>query len=824
MRANVSRLRSAGSKFILSACLGRQSKGSTQTEICKGVCRWAGPALDNPRPPCHLTHMREKELRLALVCYGGISLAVYMHGITKEIWKLARASRSFMDGAESDSGSQAVYRDLLAMVEDEAGVRMRVFTDIIAGASAGGINGIFLAQAVTTGQSLEPLTDLWLECADVERLLDPDARPLSRFTKIWATPIAWMAANKPGGTVDQTVDPETRDEVKSKLSSFVRARWFAPPFGGPGFTNLLLDALDAMAKTERGPRLLPDSQPLDLFVTVTDFHGHPERLRLNSPPEVVETEHRLVIGFSDRAREQSGIGHAAELAFAARATASFPGAFPPFTVGELDQVLKDRKRDWPGRAPFLKRALPRHSAAEMIDRTVLIDGSVLANAPFKPAIDALKNRPARREVDRRFVYIDPKPGVRSIGLPSGQDDALPGFFGTIFGALSNLPRTQPIRDNLEEIELRSSRIRRMRSVVEALRPEVDESIESLFGMTFFLDRPTPARLRDWRAKAQDKAAKNAGHAYPAYGHLKLTGVVEDVISMLYALSGQRSLAGRAAIGDAVWEALQESGLDRVSGRSGATPQAIQFFREHDLGFRVRRLRLLARRLTAIADSETPAAAIDAMRDAIYDCLSLYLDREMKHFYQRPTRDAAAEATREPLPALEALAAARDLKAVDDVTDTRIAEALAELPREERRTMLLAYLGFPYYDIATLPLLQGEGLDEFDPVKVDRISPDDAQTIREGGAEATLKGIQFNSFGAFFSRAYRENDYLWGRLHGADRLIDLVLSSMPAGKTLKPGEAAAMKRAAFLAILDEEEGRLTAIPELFRQLRTEIPKA
>ena len=36
--------------------------------------------------------MREKELRLALVCYGGVSLAVYMHGTTKEVWKLVRAS------------------------------------------------------------------------------------------------------------------------------------------------------------------------------------------------------------------------------------------------------------------------------------------------------------------------------------------------------------------------------------------------------------------------------------------------------------------------------------------------------------------------------------------------------------------------------------------------------------------------------------------------------------------------------------------------------------------------------------------------------------
>ena len=52
--------------------------------------------------------MREKELRLALVCYGGVSLAVYMHGITKELWRLVRASRAFHDGAPSELGSEAI--------------------------------------------------------------------------------------------------------------------------------------------------------------------------------------------------------------------------------------------------------------------------------------------------------------------------------------------------------------------------------------------------------------------------------------------------------------------------------------------------------------------------------------------------------------------------------------------------------------------------------------------------------------------------------------------------------------------------------------------
>ena len=52
-----------------------------------------------------------------------------------------------------------------------------------------------------------------------------------------------------------------------------------------------------------------------------------------------------------------------------------------------------------------------------------------------------KERPARREIDRRFVYIDPSPGIK-IRLGSGGGD--PGFFQTILGALSDLPRQQPL--------------------------------------------------------------------------------------------------------------------------------------------------------------------------------------------------------------------------------------------------------------------------------------------------------------------------------------------------------------------------------------------
>ena len=61
----------------------------------------------------------------------------------------------------------------------------------------------------------------------------------------------------------------------------------------------------------------------------------------------------------------------------------------------------------------------------------------------------------------------------------------------------------------------------------------------------------------------------------------------------------------------------------------------------------------------------------------------------------------------------------------------------------------------------------------------------------------------------------------GRLHGADRLVDIMLSTLPPGARLAPGRVTTIKRELFLAILDEEEPRLAAVPGLFTQLRAEI---
>ncbi len=769
--------------------------------------------------------MRQKELRIALVCYGGVSLAVYMHGVTKELWKLARASRAFLGGEDEPHGTEAVYLRLLRHIQSTHDVRVRVLPDIVAGASAGGLNGVFLAQAIHSGQSLEPLTKLWLECADVDVLLDPDARPWSRVAKFWAMPIVWWLLRRPGNVVSASVAPETRSEVRTKLSRLIRSRWFEPPFGGIGFSRLIADALAAMAKGEPGPPLLPPGHPIDLFVTATDFKGHMETLRLHSPPLVQESEHRMSIAIDATVPAEGGhdVAPLLDLVFAARATASFPGAFPALQLAEIDALAEERKLNWTSRAKLIASVMPEHAYRGDAEGVSLIDGSVLVNAPFAEAMGVLRGRPAQREVDRRFVYIDPRPD-RVGGLARG-DPRPPGWFSVIFGSLSSIPREQPVRDNLEVLAAQSREMARLRSIVDALQPEVDEAVEKLFGNTFFLDRPTVKRLTAWRGKAQQAAADRAGYAYNGYAQLKYAGIIDTLAATIHDAAPTLALATPDPIAQHLMAHLASEGMERIAALKGfgVSEAAVEFFRTHDLPHRIRRLRLLARRLSEDWDNDPdiPDEAREAARDAVYRAMALYFDRENPISLGEDFAEVARGVFERPDAVLQHIAERRQLPATDLVVDALLATALAEMPQKLRRKVLLTYLGFPFYDTVTLPLLRGEGLTEFDPVKVDRISPDDALSIRTGGAQATLRGVEFYNFGAFFSRAYRENDYLWGRLHGAERMVDLVASALPEGTMLSPEDLAAFKREAFLAILDEEEERLKVDPTLVPGIRAEV---
>ena len=88
--------------------------------------------------------MSKKELRLAVVIYGGASLAIYMHGVTKELLKLVRASKvlhemgveraansTYAEGPDNRAAdTEAVYFELLKQINLKQ--HFRVVVDVIA--------------------------------------------------------------------------------------------------------------------------------------------------------------------------------------------------------------------------------------------------------------------------------------------------------------------------------------------------------------------------------------------------------------------------------------------------------------------------------------------------------------------------------------------------------------------------------------------------------------------------------------------------------------------------------------------------------------------
>lgn len=113
--------------------------------------------------------------------------------------------------------------------------------------------------------------------------------------------------------------------------------------------------------------------------------------------------------------------------------------------------------------------------------------------------------------------------------------------------------------------------------------------------------------------------------------------------------------------------------------------------------------------------------------------------------------------------------------------------------------------------------QWQDLGEFDEIRIDRISPDDAPSLQEVGVTTTLKGAALGHFAGFFNRRYRENDYLWGRLHAAERLIDIVVDA--AGQP--DVDVAGMKQRAFAAILKAEAPHLSKIGDLIGTLTARL---
>lgn len=773
--------------------------------------------------------MKDIELRLGLVLYGGVSLAIYMHGVSREILNLVRASSVRQDrrsqpgsGAAEPpalSPSQSAFGDLLDLVSPVANVQ--VVVDAIAGASAGGVNGIMLARAITHDLPLDSHSTLWLENADVTRLARPQTG-LSRYFKMSVSPM-----------LDQLMTTRLSKRIESaetreKLRKFMQSRWFSPPFSGERFIGWMLDACQAMeADADPGRSLIPSGQTLDLFVTLTDYNGVKRRIHLDDPAFVEEWDHRRILNFHASHRAPGYLDSqfdgrcVPELVFAARATSSFPGAFPPATVSEMERVLVGRGEGWSNRDAFLRKELGLDEAATA--RHCFVDGSVVMNKPFAPVIDVIKDRPATRKVARRLIYVDPSPVEDRGGMARHADT--PGFFRVILASLAHIPRNEPIGDDLKELEQNNRRSRWLANLLDMAGPTVDQAVAGLLPKR----RPVSAdAVAEARHRATIAAFDQAGFAFLNYQSLKLHALSERLARLVADIDWPGGVFPHEEALLARFEdhlrSLTSLSAD-VLGRSD--PAVVAVLRGLDVDYRVRRLRFAIRKLNGFYDRDRSllvdapdTEALDRLKALLYEQIDHLSWRWSERFYGGYCKTLAEDLCASDLDKdggeavvhrfLSEITRMMGLADLDKLHDDLFAQRAGELLDKERHGELLrAYIGFGYYDLITFPVLQRNDFSEVTEILVDRISPGDALTLHTEGFE--LKGKQINTFGAFFNRSWREHDYLWGRLHAADRLVSVVLSAAGEGH-LSEADINRSRASIFLAILQEERPKLGEIAD------------
>lgn len=767
--------------------------------------------------------MAKKELRLAVVIYGGASLAVYMHGVTKELLKVIRASKvlhelgaeraqtlSYAEGPDRrPCDTEAVYFEILKEINRKS--HFRVVVDVMAGASAGAINSVMLAKALVDDALLDAQTAGWLESADVEHLA---AEKASRWRKWYLYPLLralsyWLPR-----------DVGSNAETRGKLTRLVRSSWFQPPFSGERLCHLFFDALEGMtASRRRGSSLLPPGQRLDVYASITDLFGYPRTIQLHENLVAREKEHAAFCHLKHAEGTGEDDDFAPEntpaLVWAARASSSYAGAFPPFHHREMERVLARRRLPWARAEVFLRenvRARDGSPAARHFDPAdrYFVDGGIVNNKPFRAALEALNHRPADRQVDRSLVYIEPDPSVEEVGDP---EQSL-GYLATIRAALSSIPRNQPILDDLNEVMVQDARVQVNRRIVAANREQIERMVADLQAV-HARQRLSPELIGYLRAGMSDKAETTMDLAYHVYVQRRVWRLVEALVKSWASLLPEpvepALLQGMEA-SIAGWWQSEADGSEASPARRDNRQHA--FLESFDVTFRIRRLQFLIRRINQHEGEarldEASLAALDGFKQRVYGFMERCYRLRRSEGIDETLLGGLAEACRRlPLCAdevsslLSRLAEALGLEELDREFDRELYEFLDAMDDPAlQETVVGDYVGFPIYDVILLApgSLEG-GPDPLTPIRVERISPPDAPAL--AGVFDGLKCRKFMGFVGFFNRGYREHDYLWGRLNGAERVVDLLVSA--AGDAV--ADPAARKRELFRVIVDRERRRL-----------------
>jgi patatin-related protein len=664
----------------------------------------------------------EEEIRFAAVLNGGVSLAIWMGGVCHELDRLTRR-----DG---------VYGDILRAL------RSRARVDVIGGTSAGGINGAFLAVAQSHPDTpLARLRDVWAAEGSMATLLH----------KPWVSEPASLLQG------DAVFWPALR-------------RAFADLLPQPGMTLRPYD---------------PADRPIELVITTTLLHPTSRAVAdsLGAPVQQPRRRGRFVfrrgptVGDHFAPDDSAGVALLADqLALASRATASFPVAFEPFFVPAAAPTAGTRPDSGTEQRPTMA------GIADFDRDRWVIDGGVLMNTPLQPVLDAIVAAPATVQTRRVLLLVVPDPYVAPQAAAQsdqpGRRPEIPEVLGGIVSAwqgatfefeLNRLEehnrdavmRRQARTDLLESLEpdqlaqqaaalwpgYRAIRLRRAAlAVAEPLCRQAGQAVERVTAdvtaamaavpvVPFVPDglesRPDGRPAGDWRwgiatlerlAVSVLDLLRTTMWLLPPGSPAKaeLSRLREEYYAIVDVVRGYRRSD------NAFWQ-------DWAAGRSGADPVTTEE---------------LTTALTAWSAQVLPATSAGTVADDLL----------------RIANEAAGHIPDDTEESLDVLAGhrallLRQLFRHDDPARRRWAAAALEVCYvclvDQTQGQLVSDQAIELVSVSAGTALHLDGVDQPAP-------------------QARVAGLHLGHFAAFLKQAWRINDWIWGRIEGADRLVTTLL--------------------------------------------------
>ncbi|GAA5182690.1 patatin-like protein [Rugosimonospora acidiphila] len=767
-----------------------------------------------------------QELRLAIVLTGGVSLAVWMGGVCREIDLLNQASdpggQEPADRTEDVRTVCDLYRRLLNLLD------VRVSLDVLSGTSAGGINAALLGLANARRRDTGAVRKLWMDAGAFDQLLRNPLRP----------------------------DPP----------SLLRGDEF-----------LLSKLREAIAMIAGGPAASP--RPTHVFITTTLLSAETSQFTDSYGTLIADADHHGLFHFTDDLLGPRPADEvAAPLALAARSSASFPGAFEPAYLpfgAKLDDAHPDMASysnatapHWASDggllvnrpiAPLLQEVFDRAASGQVrrvllyivpssrpiqpptpdrfdhplnLSQALMRDLSATLNQSIAADLTAIREHndrvAAAAETRLRLAALGsrldgrhgapvppaggPEPHAEPVGtVGSGESPAGPG--SASLTVLADPAAWRDYRLRQAEWLVRPLVAAVMRAIaadprlhsrwLATLGPgsDAEQRLRAAAGAEVVRNWPsTPPASTDQVLRAAARLGR------PAYDAAKAT--ILDILAAGYVLAEGPDSRARLAecsgqVHDAYTPAPEPDLRELVAAALATSPQGEAL--------------------------ELPVARIAALLAGRPDAV--------------PT-GAGAGATDGPgttdiveilMPAWQKLAAAligaREL--LNDLAPRRIATTPEAGPepdgpvrlsllqrRSEAAYRVRTYLDFllardvPVTVARLLDLHVAErsvlpvGVEVQQAVELVQVSADTRSLLDPGRrqAEDKLTGMQLHHFGAFYKGSWRANDWMWGRLDGAGWLIHLLLDPRRILSVAESAGVEPVDRAAwFLARLEEIVG-------------------